>query len=202
MESNRASCISEPRRYKRICLCGSTRFKRAYAEWNARLTLQGNIVLSVGLWTHGDVVLTVEQKRLLDAIHLDKIELADEVFVLDVGGYIGGSTRGEINYAEACGKPVRYLSKECPNFDEGIYCLYVDAPSDADLSKRLLGIFGDQDYTPTTVEECERVWEALHARALDTQTRIEASYKTGFSGGYSKAMHGMNSYIMTMINRR
>ena len=100
-------------RRKIITLCCSTRFKQAYIDWNARLTLQGHIVLSVGLFAHADgVPLTPEQKADLDALHKAKIAISDEIMVLDVGGYIGESTRSEIAFAEAHGIPVRYLSQE------------------------------------------------------------------------------------------
>ncbi len=46
----------------------------------------------------------------LDELHLRKIDLADEVFILNVGGYIGESTRKEIEYAQRQGKPIKYLS--------------------------------------------------------------------------------------------
>ncbi len=107
------------RRPKRICLCGSTKFKAAYHEWNARLTLEGHVVLSVAMYGHVDRLnLSAEQKVLLDRVHLAKIDVCDEVFVLDVGGYIGSSTRNEIAWAENSGKPVRYLSKEHPEWTE------------------------------------------------------------------------------------
>ena len=74
------------------------------------------IVLSVGFYPHSQFVAhgaetgcTTEQKLALDELHKRKIDLADEVFVLNVGGYIGSSTRSEIEYAEAHGKPVTYL---------------------------------------------------------------------------------------------
>jgi hypothetical protein len=103
----------------RITLCGSTRFKKAFAEWNARLTLEGNVVYSVAMWSHGARIdPTEEQKKLLDEVHLAKIDNSDEVFVLDVGGYIGESTRREIAHAEKTGKAVRYLSKEFPGWTE------------------------------------------------------------------------------------
>ena len=46
---------------------------------------------------------------MLDDMHKRKIDMADEIFVINVGGYIGESTRSEIKYAQATGKPVRYL---------------------------------------------------------------------------------------------
>lgn len=107
------------RRPRRICLCGSTKFKAAYHEWNARLTLEGHVVLSIAVWAHADQLdPTEEQKTLLDRVHKAKIDACDEIFVLDVGGYVGSSTKSEIEWAENSGKPVRYLSKERPEWTE------------------------------------------------------------------------------------
>ncbi len=98
-------------RYKVVTLCGSTRFRDAFLEAQKRLTLAGNIVISVGLFGHaGDEEVWNEGvKEMLDDMHKRKIDMADEIFVVNVGGYIGESTRSEIDYATASGKPVRYL---------------------------------------------------------------------------------------------
>lgn len=100
--------------FKVITLCGSTRFKKEFLEAQKRLTLEGNIVISVGLFGHSgdDVVWTEGVKDMLDRQHLAKIDLADEIFVINVGGYIGDSTRREIAYAEYKGKSISYL-EEC-----------------------------------------------------------------------------------------
>jgi len=83
-----------------VCLCGSTKFKDAFQEANMNLTLAGKIVLSVGAYMHAENVgITQEQKVALDLLHLSKIDLADKVLVLNVGGYIGESTEREIAYA-------------------------------------------------------------------------------------------------------
>ena len=97
--------------FKVITLCGSTRFKDEFLEAQKRLTLEGNIVISVGLFGHSgdDVVWTEGVKDMLDRQHLAKIDLADEIFVINVGGYIGDSTRREIAYAEFKGKAITYL---------------------------------------------------------------------------------------------
>lgn len=73
--------------------------------------MEGNIVISVGLFGHSgdDEVWTEGTKEMLDDMHLRKIDLADEIFVINTGGYIGDSTRKEIEYATASGKLVRYL---------------------------------------------------------------------------------------------
>ena len=99
--------------YKVITLCGSTRFKDAFLEAQKRLTLEGNIVISVGLFGHSgdDEVLTESIKQMLDDMHKRKIDMADEIFVINVGGYIGDSTRSEIEYAKASGKTIRYLEE-------------------------------------------------------------------------------------------
>ena len=101
-------------RYKVITLCGSTWFKDAFLEAQKRLTLAGNIAISVGLFGHAgdDEVWTEGVKEMLDDMHKRKIDMADEIFVVNVGGYIGESTRSEIDYATANGKPVRYLEPE------------------------------------------------------------------------------------------
>ena len=97
--------------FKVITLCGSTRFKEEFLEAQKRLTLEGNIVISVGLFGHSgdDVVWTEGVKDMLDRQHLAKIDLADEIFVINVGGYIGDSTRREIAYAEYKDKSITYL---------------------------------------------------------------------------------------------
>ena len=98
-------------KYKVITLCGSTRFKDAFLEVQKRLTLEGNIVISVGLFGHsGDDEAWVEgTKEMLDDMHKRKIDMADEIFVINVGGYIGDSTRSEIEYAKKTGKSIRCL---------------------------------------------------------------------------------------------
>jgi cell division protein FtsB len=97
---------------KIVCLCGSTRFKREFINRNFKETMAGNIVLTVGWFGHADgdkYTPTPEEKVKLDELHKRKIDLADEVLVLDVGGYIGESTRSEINYAKIHGKPIRFI---------------------------------------------------------------------------------------------
>ena len=100
-------------KYKVITLCGSTRFKDAFMETQKRLTLEGNIVISVGLFGHSgdEEVWTEGTKEMLDDMHKRKIDMADEIYVINVGGYIGSSTRSEIEYATARGMPVRYLEE-------------------------------------------------------------------------------------------
>ena len=107
-------------KYKVITLCGSTRFKEQFMEAQKRLTLEGNIVISVGLFGHAgdqevwdgmDEGTLSKTKEMLDDMHKRKIDMADEIYVINVGGYIGDSTRSEIQYAEEHGKTVRYYQE-------------------------------------------------------------------------------------------
>lgn len=104
-------------KYKVVTLCGSTRFKEQFMEAQKRLTLAGYIVISVGLFGHAgdqevwdgmDEGTLSKTKEMLDDMHKRKIDMADEIYVINVGGYIGDSTRSEIQYAEEHGKTVRY----------------------------------------------------------------------------------------------
>lgn len=119
-----------------VCLCGSTRFLDAFLKASREETLAGKIVLSVGTYGHlqqttvikdgcmgpqevavwtlnpGGMSLTPEQKLLADELHKRKIDLADEVLILNVGGYIGESTRSELEYARRTHKTIRFLEPE------------------------------------------------------------------------------------------
>ncbi len=97
-----------------VCLCGSTRFMGAFFLAGWQETLAGRIVLSVGVSKYSDggyggKPLTPAEIERLDELHLRKIDLADEVLILNVGGYIGESTRRELEYARAHDKLVRFL---------------------------------------------------------------------------------------------
>lgn len=101
---------------KIVCLCGSTRFYQEFQRANYEETMKGNIVLSVGFCMHSSEAAhgeswgcTPEQKLALDELHKQKIEFADEIYVLNVGGYIGESTANEIAHAKKLGRPIRYL---------------------------------------------------------------------------------------------
>ena len=104
--------------YKIITLCGSTRFKDEFIKAQKDLTLKGNIVISVGLYGHSgdqevwenmDEGTLTKTKEMLDDMHKRKIDMADEIFVINVNGYIGESTKSEIEYANKTGKKVNYL---------------------------------------------------------------------------------------------
>ena len=108
------------KKYKIITLCGSTKFKEEFMKVQKELTLKGNIVISVGLfghsgdnevWENMDEGTLTKTKEMLDDMHKRKIDLSDEIFVINVNGYIGESTKSEIEYAKETGKKVNYLEK-------------------------------------------------------------------------------------------
>jgi hypothetical protein len=101
-----------------VCLCGSTRFKSQFEMMNRKLTLTGAIVLSPG-WFKGDPgsCITSDCKKDLDELLKRKIDLADEILVINVGGYVSDSTKSEIEYAKRRGKTVTYLEQK-PTYDE------------------------------------------------------------------------------------
>lgn len=89
-----------------VCICGSARFVEEMREVNRVLTFGGIIVLAPG---EVGAAVSAEQKVVLDALHLRKIDLADRVVVVNPGGYVGESTTREIEYARANGKPVSFV---------------------------------------------------------------------------------------------
>lgn len=97
------------KKYNIITLCGSTRFKNEFLEVQKKLTLEGNIVISLGVFNHSGDKITDEQRKQFVEMHKQKIDMSDEIFVINVGGYIGESTRSEIEYAKKHGKKISYL---------------------------------------------------------------------------------------------
>lgn len=140
---------------KIVCLCGSGRFRDAFEQAEFDETLSGKIVLTIGCNTK-DIARTPDlehHKPMLDDLHKRKIDLADEVLVLNVGGYIGDSTRSEVEYAEQSGKPVRWL-EERPKTKWVV-------PTDEDAKRR---------------PKC-RVWDVEHQPKEDTL--LVAVYERG-----------------------
>lgn len=93
-----------------VCLCGSGRFRAEFEEAEFQETLAGKIVLTIGCNTK-DIARDVDWqhvKPMLDELHLRKIDLADEVYIINPGGYIGESTGRELAYAKSLGKPIRF----------------------------------------------------------------------------------------------
>lgn len=114
-----AAARLEPRP-KVLTLCGSSRFPEAFAIANAHLSMLGYVVISLGLFGHADEPMgskflvsdgieTSEAKQRLDQLHFRKIDISDGIFVVNVGGYVGSSTKREIEYAKKAGKAVTYM---------------------------------------------------------------------------------------------
>lgn len=100
---------AEPGGYPVITLCGSAKFMDKFIEMSAALTRQGNVVISLSMVKKNTADQDAKLHELLDDIHKRKIDLSHSIYVLNVGGYIGESTRGEIEYARKTGKRVDYL---------------------------------------------------------------------------------------------
>ncbi len=99
--------------YNVITLCGSIRFKDEFIKVQEQLTLEGNIVFTPNFFHNLKTTeIDVETKRMLDAMHKQKIDMSNEIYVINVGGYIGESTKSEIKYAKKHGKIIHYLEKE------------------------------------------------------------------------------------------
>ena len=99
-------------KYPIVTLCGSTKFKEDFERVNRELTLAGNIVISVGCFGHSGDVFSEDQKIMLDDIHKRKIDMADAIYVINKDGYIGSSTRSEIQYALRTGKQIIYMEDD------------------------------------------------------------------------------------------
>ena len=97
-------------RYNIITLCGSIKFKDEFLKVQEKLTLEGNIVFTPNFFNNiKKEEITKELKKMLDEMHKQKIDMSDEIYVINVGGYIGDSTKSEIEYAKSKGKKVSYL---------------------------------------------------------------------------------------------
>lgn len=131
---------------KIVTLCGSTKFGDVFARAQLELTLAGKVVLTVGCVRYSDLELfahlspeEMEQtKKRLDALHMQKIEMSDEIFVLNVWGYVGVSTGREIAFAYENGKVITWLE---PHNDKAgakfYYELWRNNPSYKDLVKQV-----------------------------------------------------------------
>lgn len=98
-----------------VTICGSSKFKTEILAEVARLTTEGKLVISLGLFGHHDLpdynwdTDASDLKTMLDALHRQKIDMADSVHVVNPGGYYGESTAREVAYAESLGKPVTWM---------------------------------------------------------------------------------------------
>ena len=98
-------------KYNVITLCGSTKFKDEFMKLQEELTLKGNIVLNLSIFFHSEKNSKLDEDtiQLLSNMHMQKIDMCDEIFVVNVNGYIGQSTKKEIEYAKKLGKKISYL---------------------------------------------------------------------------------------------
>lgn len=119
-----------------ITLCGSSKFKDEFIKVQKELSLKGYLVLSLGLFGHSGDEEAWEKKDLLDKVHTKKIDISSSVFVIDVGGYIGESTRREIDYARRYGKKVYYYSHNDLENIQPAEASFI-GPNDHDLMMRL-----------------------------------------------------------------
>ncbi len=93
-----------------ITLIGSSKFKKDFIKIEKRFALEGNIVLSLNIYSQADgIQLDEHQKRNLEKLQQDKIDLCHMVFVINKDGYIGKSTYEEIKYAQIKNKKIQYL---------------------------------------------------------------------------------------------
>ncbi len=96
------------KKFRVITICGSRKFSKEIKEVQKKLILEGNIVLCVELM---DEDIHAEKQQLLGEMHMQKILMSDEVFICNVSGYIGESTKSEIKFALENNKKVSYLEK-------------------------------------------------------------------------------------------
>lgn len=97
-------------KFKVITLCGNHELIDEFFQQQNRLTLEGNIVLSIIPFVNlVDKSQLIKNKKMLMAMHKQKIDLADEVLVINKGGHIGPDTKEEIEYAMKQNKPIIYL---------------------------------------------------------------------------------------------
>ena len=96
-------------KYNVITLCGSIRFKNEFMKVQEELTLDGNIVFTPNFFNNLKGEINAETKKMLDEMHRQKIDISNEIYVINCGGYIGESTKSEIEYAKANGKKISYL---------------------------------------------------------------------------------------------
>ena len=98
------------KKYNIITLCGSIKFKDKFIKVQEKLTLEGNIVLTPNFFNNiKKEEIDEKTKKMLDEMHRQKIDMSDEIYIINFGGYIGESTKAEIEYAKTKGKKISYL---------------------------------------------------------------------------------------------
>lgn len=100
------------RKIKVIAICGSLKFKEEMIKIAIQLELAGNVALIPIFPTNNEMNYTEEEKTMLGKMHKEKIKIADAIFVVNINGYIGESTKREIEYAKAQNKEILYLEEK------------------------------------------------------------------------------------------
>ena len=95
---------------KVITICGSLKFQKEMMEMAQRLAYEGNCILTPTYPILKDITITDKQKTYLKDAHFKRIELSDEILVIDVNNYIGESTKLEIECAKKLEKKIVYYS--------------------------------------------------------------------------------------------
>ena len=102
--------MNSAKKYNIITLCGSIKFKDEFIKVQEKLTLDGNIVFTPNFFNNiRKEDIDEKMKKMLDEMHKQKIDMSDEIYIINLGGYIGESTKTEIEYAKTKGKNISYL---------------------------------------------------------------------------------------------
>lgn len=197
-----------------VTLCGSTRFKDEYLRAQKDLTLKGHIVLSVGLFGHAgdpevwedmDEGTLTKTKEMLDEMHRAKIDMADYVYVINPGGYIGESTRREIAYAREKGIPVAYLEPvdEARYLDRVHGCLLGGAVGDAlgypvefMSEERITEAFGDEGIREYALDgDVARISDDTQMTLFTANGLLNAAWRAGSREGSVPESVDYASYV-------
>lgn len=97
-------------KYKVITLCGSAKFKKEFFIVQQKLTLEGIIIL-LPTFFEDCVEVSGSKYSMLKDMHIKRIDMSDEIFVINKNGYIGENTKFEIEYSLKIGKKINYLEQ-------------------------------------------------------------------------------------------
>lgn len=152
-----------------VVLCGSTRFKPEFESEARKLTLQGNFVINLNIFSGYDKYINLSESdiSLLKDIQIDKIVLCDILYVINKDGYIGESTKQEIQFAKCLGKTIKYMVH--PLLNTEITCKndnskhIVSNVIEFDTDEKIAGVLNDNFAVETTdgkyFHECEILYK-------------------------------------------
>lgn len=178
-------------RPKVVTLCGSTRFSEAFQRAQLEETLAGRIVLTIGCNMKSDAELfnapdADQIKARLDELHKRKIDLSDEILVLNVGGYVGQSTQSEIDYALAKGLPIRWLEhpanrKWTPPASPvaGGGAVTEEQVEAMSLELEYASFTGEDEPASECWKHCARHVLSRQTRAVEEAVRVDPIYRLG-----------------------